>query len=254
MQFMFGAGEFFGIPLTDAYGASISNPTPIRLGVIQSMSLDVSGDLKELHGQYQFAMDAARGKGKVGGKVEFAQISGRALNSLYFGQTQTSGTLVAVQADTTGALIPASPYTITPTVPGSGTWAEDLGVIFEDGTPLTRVASAPATGQYSVAAGVYTFAAADTTKKVFISYRYTATSVAAKSLIVNNVAMGQAPTFKALAHCDYKGKKALVVLPHVMSQKLALLGTKTDDHNTQTIEYTVYSNGVGSVFEVHTAE
>lgn len=254
MQLMFGAGEFFGVPLTDALGAAISNPTPIRIGVLQSMSLDVSGDLKELHGQYQFAMDAARGKGKIGGKAEFAQISGRALNSLFFGQTQTTGTLNAVFADTTGAAIPGTPYAITPSIPGSGTWVEDLGVIRSDGTALTRVASGPATGQYSVAAGVYTFAAADTTVVVFISFRYTATSTNARSLIVNNVAMGQAPTFKGFAHCDYKGKKALVVLPQVMSTKLALLGTKIDDHNMQSVEYSVYANGVGSVFEVHTQE
>ena len=72
--------------------------------------------------------------------------------------------------------------------------------------------------------------------------------------MVNNVAMGQAPTFKGLAHCDYKGKKALVVLPQMMSTKLGLLATKIDDYNMQSIEYTVYSNGVGSVFEVHTQE
>ena len=102
MQFQFGAGEFFGVPLTDYSGAAISNPTPVRLGAIQSMSLDVNADLKELHGQYQYALDAARGKGKIGGKVEFAQINGRACNSLFFGQTLTSGTQNAIYADTTG--------------------------------------------------------------------------------------------------------------------------------------------------------
>lgn len=254
MQLQFGAGEFFGVPLTDYSGATISNPTPVRLGAIQSMSLDVSADLKELHGQYQYAIDAARGKGKVGGKIEFAQINGRALNSLFFGQTLTSGTQNAAVADVTGTAIPGTPFTITPTVPGSGTWLEDLGVILADNTPLTRVASSPATGQYSVSAGVYTFAAADTATVVYISYRYTRTLAAAKSLIVSNVAMGQAPSFKAMALADYKGKKALIVIPQAISTKLALLGTKIDDHNMQSIEYAVYSNGVGSVFEIHTQE
>jgi hypothetical protein len=32
----------------------------------------------------------------------------------------------------------------------------DLGVRDANGNPMTRVASAPATGQYSVTAGVYT--------------------------------------------------------------------------------------------------
>lgn len=254
MQFIFGAGEYFGVQLTDAFGNSITNATPIRLAVMQSMSLDVSGDLKELHGQYQFAVDAARGKGKIGGKAEFARISGRALNNLYFGQTQTTGTLNAIHADATGTVIPGTPFTITPTPPGSGTWLEDLGVIKADGNEFTKVASSPATGQYSVSGGVYTFAAADTGIVAFISYRYSATSTTARSLIVNNVAMGNAATFKGFAHCEYKGKKALVILPQVMSTKLALLATKIDDHNMQSIEYSVYSNGVGSVFEIHTQE
>ena len=129
MQFQFGAGEFFGVPLTDYSGAAISNPTPVRLGAIQSMSLDVNADLKELHGQYQYALDAARGKGKIGGKVEFAQINGRACNSLFFGQTLTSGTQNAIYADTTGTAIPSTPFTITPTVPGSGTWVDRKSVV-----------------------------------------------------------------------------------------------------------------------------
>lgn len=256
MQLMFGAGEFFGVPLTDAFGVAITNPTPVRVGVLQSMSVEVSGDVKELHGQLQFAVDAARGKGKVSGKAEFAQISGRNLNSLYFGQTQTSGSLVGVVADTVGALVPApsGPYTITPTPPGSGTWAEDLGVVDVNNNPLTRVASGPTTGQYSVSAGVYTFAAADTGLRMFISYRYTSVIASAKSLIVNNLAMGQAPTFRGLAHCDYKGKKALLVLPQMVSTKLGLLATKIDDYNNMSIEYQCYSSGVGTVFEAYTQE
>jgi hypothetical protein len=258
MQFMFGAGEFYGVPLTDSDGNAVTNPTPVRIGVMQAQSLNVDGDLKELHGQYQYAMDGARGKGKIGGKIEFSQISGRAINSLFFGQTQTTGTLNAVYSDTTGTVIPGTPFTITATPPASGTFAEDLGVIDANGIAFTRVASAPAAGQYSVnvGTGVYTFATADASKRVFISYRYTATTgmTGARSLVVNNALMGNCPTFKGLAHCEYKGKKALVVLPVVMATKLALLATKLDDHNAQSIEYTVYSNGVGSVFEIHTQE
>lgn len=254
MQFIFGAGEAYGVPLTDSAGNTISNPTPVRMGVMQGASVDISGDLKELHGQYQFAMDAARGKGKIAAKLENAQISARAWNSLFFGQTVASGTLNAVYSDTTGALIPASPYSITPTIPGTGTWVEDLGVIDSNGVALTRVASAPATGQYSVAAGVYTFAAADTTKQVFISFRYTSTSAGAQSITVNNVAMGAAPTFKLMLSCQYKGKSSLVILPQVISTKLGLLSTKVDDHSIASLELGVYSNGVGTVMQIHTSE
>lgn len=66
--------------------------------------------------------------------------------------------------------IPGSgPYTIT--VTHSAAFVEDLGVT-KGGTPMVKVASAPAAGQYSVAAGVYTFNAADHGAAVVISYRY----------------------------------------------------------------------------------
>lgn len=256
MQLIFGAGDFFAVPSTDYAGNGISNPTPIRLGVIQSMTLEVSGDMKELHGQYSFAVDSARGKGKVGGKVEFSQVSGRAINSIMFGQTETTGTLQAVYADTTGQVVPASPYQITVAPPGSGTFVEDLGVVDIDSVAYTRVGSTPAARQYSVnpSTGVYTFNSAQAAATVYISYRFSATALRARSLVVNNVAMGQAPTFKAIANVSYKGKSALVILPNVMSTKLALLGTKLDDYSQQSIEYSVFTNGLGTVFEVHVSE
>ena len=55
-----------------------------------------------------------------------------------------------------------------------GAWALDCGVTYAaTGAALTRVASAPGAGQYSVSAiGVYTFAAADNGTDVSISYGF----------------------------------------------------------------------------------
>lgn len=65
--------------------------------------------------------------------------------------------------------IPGTPYQITP----YRTWLADNAVSFTGGAALIKVPSAPATGQYAVDAnGVYTFAAADTTKSVSLSYSY----------------------------------------------------------------------------------
>lgn len=71
--------------------------------------------------------------------------------------------------------VPASsPYTVTPTVPGSGVWSADAGVSYAStGVQLTPVASGPTVGQYSVSAGVYTFAAADEGAALLISFLYT---------------------------------------------------------------------------------
>jgi endoglucanase Acf2 len=101
--------------------------------------------------------------------------------------------------------IPGTPYQVT--VTHSGTFVTDYGVIDTlTGTQLTKVASSPATGQYSVAAGVYTFAAADTTKTVKISYSYT-DSTAGATITLANQLMGFAPEFRAFLFSAFRTKR-----------------------------------------------
>ena len=70
------------------------------------------------------------------------------------------------------ATVPLSAnYTVTAQVP-FGPWQSDQGVTYANGTALTPVASAPTVGQYAVANGVYTFAAADAGQGMLISYGY----------------------------------------------------------------------------------
>jgi hypothetical protein len=127
---------------------------------------------------------------KIGIKAKFAQISGRIFGDLFFGQGMTAGTQTAAVEDLTGAAIPTTPFQITPTVPNAGTWSRTWACSIPTACAMQRVASAPATGQYSVAAGVYTFAAADVGKTVYISFAYTYALASAKSVIFNNIAMG----------------------------------------------------------------
>lgn len=254
MQYLFGAGNFFGVPLQDASGNAITNGTPIQIGVMQEMSLEFSSDVKELHGQNQFAVDVGRGKGKVGGKIKGAQISGQAINSLYFGQVQTAGTSTQILVDSTGSVVPATPFAITVTPPSAGTFAEDMGVRNSDGLPMVKVASGPITGQYSQAGAVYTFAAADTAKTMFINYRYTFVSAAAKKITVNNLAMGAAPLIRALMQVDYRGKRALVVLPNGLFTKLSMFGTKLDDYSIPEFDFSAFADGAGLVAEIHVSE
>ena len=75
--------------------------------------------------------------------------------------------------------VPTTPYQVQVLAP-DGNWQADAGVVYaSSGTALTRVASAPAQGQYaliaatnSVAPGGYQFAAADAGQAVLISYAY----------------------------------------------------------------------------------
>ncbi|ENV26186.1 hypothetical protein F962_01559 [Acinetobacter baumannii NIPH 190] len=36
-QYLFGAGKIFATPIQDVYGQPISNPTPVEVGVMQSV-------------------------------------------------------------------------------------------------------------------------------------------------------------------------------------------------------------------------
>lgn len=254
-NFVFGAGDMFGVPLVDANGNAIATPTPVKIGTMQEMSLEFSSDIKEMYGQNQFPAAVTRGKTKVSGKIKNGQIQGGALNSLFFGSGMTSGSLAAAYSDTTGALIPAStPYTITPTPPNSGVYVTDLGVIDANGNGMTRVASAPTTGQYSVAAGVYTFAAADTGLKVFINYQYTATMATARKISVQNLPMGYAPSFKAFMRTSFQGKQALVTLYSVISNKLSLFATKTDDFSAGEIDFAGQADAANNVCDISVQE
>jgi len=81
--------------------------------------------------------------------------------------TYTAGYQVTAEP----AVIPTTPFQITAQAP-YGSWGSDQGVTFANGTALVAVATAPAAGQYSIAAGLYQFAAADAGKAVLISYGY----------------------------------------------------------------------------------
>lgn len=246
-QYHFGSGVLIGTPLTDYAGNALSNPTPTVFGALQDVSIDISADIKQLFGQNQFPLAVGRGKGKISGKAKYAQINALMMNNLFFGQTLNSG-IVSDVYDTTGTAIPTTPFTITPTVPSSGTWAFDLGVRDSNGLPMVRVASAPTAGQYSVAAGVYTFAAADTGKVVFINFQYTATSTSAKNQIVQNVLMGQAPSFQADFYTTYGGKNFTLTLYAAIAAKLTI-ATKQDDFMIPEFDFEAFANGAGQVLK-----
>lgn len=252
MAHIFGAGEMFAVPLTDSTGATVSNPTPVKLLDLQSAKFEVSGESKSLHGQYQLPVASARGKASISLNIKMARVFARAWNTLFFGQTLTAG-LIGIRSDVTGATIPGTPYTITPTVPNSGTWASDLGVLDSNGVPMQRVASAPAAGQYSVAAGVYTFASADTTKTVYISFRYTATVAGAQKLAIYNELMGYAPTMRIEMMASYKGKMETLIIHDCTAPKLSI-ELKNEDFSVPEFELIANAPAAGPAYELSFTE
>ncbi len=252
-QYVFGPGVVWATQNTTASGAPITNPAPILVANIQDLSIDMSAELKELYGSNSFAIAIGRGKQKMGFKLKNAQIHGALWNSMYFGQTLTSGVYTAF-FDTAGTAVPAaSPYTVTPitayaaqlqgTTPAYG---YDLGVRDVNNLPLQRVASAPMTRQYSVAGGVYTFAAADESITYYISFNYTATSTTAQSLLINNQLMGYAPTFQLDIIIPYQGNVFSATFPNCMQTKLGL-STKLDDFAYPELDISAFAPGSAAV-------
>lgn len=236
-QYHFGTGNFFGV----LPGAT---PTPVRLGALQDVSIDFKGNLKELNGQNKFALVVAQGTMKVTGKAKFAQISVAAYNSLFFGMNSVA-TGQTKFVDSEPGTIGASPYTVT--VANAATWTLDLGVVdATTGLPLTRVATAPTTGQYTVAAGAYVFSAADTGKQVYVSYMYTV-AASGKTLTITNQAMGVAPTFKGIFAGNFGGKSTLMVLNSCTSNSLKLIDTKLEDYNMPELEFSASVDAGGQL-------
>ena len=201
--------------------------------------------MKEFYGSGRYALAVAQGKVKLSGKIKGGFLDQNALNTLFFGTGATKGTQKAVYTDVTGSVIPATPFTVTPSIPNSGTIADDLGVMI-GGVALTRVASAPTAGQYTYNAGVYTFAAADTGKRAYINFAYTMTASGAGKFDLTNLAMGATPRFKLQYYTEFQGKKTYIELASVVAPKLNLLGVKNDDYSIPEVEFQAQTDDTGN--------
>lgn len=243
--YSFGSGTLVGVR-TD-----IANATPSQFGVLQDVQIDFSATLKELMGQNQFAVAVARSSMKVTGKIKSAKIVASVYNNLFFGQTSATGAILQVSNE--AGTIPGTPFQIT--VVNAATFATDLGVLNAvTGIALTKVASAPATGQYSVnaATGVYTFAAADTTLAMLVSYSYTAVSGATKITIANQL-QGAAPTFQMNLAETYNSKVLNFQLNACVANKLSF-PLKNSDWSINDIEFQAFADAAENVGYMTTSE
>lgn len=241
----FGPGSLY-VTRTD-----VANSTPINIGYAQEFALDEAADVKMLFGQNKYALVAAVGTVKCTGKIKAAMISGIALNNVFRGATFSAGQIQTVFSE--AGVVPTTPFQIT-TAAGVLTEA-DLGVVRQsDLSPLTKVASAPATGQYSmvVSTGIYTFAAADAALAVYINYTKTVAGSGQKHVLANQ-AIGVNPTFQI----DYS--TSLVVsgtARPVFIRVYACIASKLNENFKLTdfmmpeIDFTAYQNTAGNIYLV----
>jgi hypothetical protein len=240
-QYNFGTGALY---ITDS-----STPAQTtQVGVLKDVTIDISVDTKELRGAYQFPVDIARAGGKISGKAKFAQISGRLINAILNG-TQTAGQTVIGSNNESGTVPATSAYTIT--VANTTGWS-DLGVYDVTASKfMTRVTSGPTAGQYSCSAGVYTFAAADASHSVQISYSYTSST--ANTVALTNQLMGSGTTYILNVFNTYKGKNIGIKLNAVTLGKYAL-GLKNEDFSDQDVDFMAFADASGNVISIYTTE
>lgn len=245
----FGAGKLIAVPTLDALGNPVASPTPVAVAVLQDVSVDLDYETKSIHGEKQFPVAIGRGKGKITWKAKAGDFSAGVLGSLFLGSTPAAARRGIVPDQV--ATIPATPFQVTPVVPGSGTVVADLGVTdVATGQPMTRVTSTPPdAGQYffNQISRVYTFAADDTGKAVLITFEYSiAASPGSQLFTITNQLMGYTPTFSAVLYNQFAGKTIAMKLNNNVLGKLSL-PFKNDDFTTNDIDAEAFADASGSL-------
>jgi hypothetical protein len=234
----FGSGVLFATPTA---GNLAVDPTPQEVGIIQNIKMTISGDIKELFGQKQWAVDSAIGKRSIKGTFEFAQMDNAFFNQCFFADVVTAGVVSTAYHEL--HTIPATPYMVTLVPPSSGVFVSDLGVVnLTTGVQFLRLPTGtPATGQYVVntSTGAYTFAAADTLVPIAISYTYSQSAVGTTLTAVNHI-MGWGPILSMTIPLLYQGAVNSINLPNVRLGKIDL-ATKQDDYTMLTTDFTAFA-------------
>lgn len=227
----------------------IANQGSVNIGKAQEFSIDLKGSTKSLYGQNQLPDLVARSTVKASGKIKAARLSALAMNAAFFGQTLNSGGFSWNINEAHSIPSPSGPYTVTST--NSATFDQDLGVTYAlTGQPFVQVASGPTVGQYSVAAGVYTFAAADAGVAVLITYTSTLTG-SGQSLIYTNQAIGTTPVFQLdyWNNVNQPGASPFAVRAFSCVSDSFGLQFKLEDFAMPEIDFSMFCNAGGQLFE-----
>lgn len=238
----FGAGYLSLIPA----GA---NPTPVVVGVLKEVSIDIDQTLKELRGAYQFPLDVASGAGKIGIKAKAADLKGDLIAAILSGATVTPN--ASKKAAEESSVIPTTPFQTT--VTQGATFFEDLGVIdVTTGLSMARGATATGTGVYAVntATGVYTFNTADAGHTVIIRYTYGITTVGSRTISYANALMGSAATYITEVFNNYNSRNIGLRFPASKYTKLSL-PLKSEDYTEFDIEGQAFADSGNNVCTIY---
>ncbi len=246
-EYIFGAGRIFAI--NDGNNKVPSSPAviqPVQFLSIQEASVDEAITIKPLDSTYEFPDTVASADRKLTGKVTFGRVDLLLLNEIVFGENSYAAGGTLLQGVEAGTVPATTPYTVT--VTNSATWATDLGVYYaSSGKQLEKVTASPATGQYSVAAGVYTFSVGDEGVAVLINYTYTETT-GGHTFDVTSQVMGlrQRPTFSLYLSMPAQGNSDMLIYACRASKLNRPL--KRDDFLKIEMDFEAYPTPGGKVY------
>lgn len=252
---VFGPGILIG-SRTD-----ISPGVAINVGYVQEFSIEQAGTVKQLFGQNQFPLVAARATIKATGKFKQATVSGIALNALFYGQTLVTGGL-NWNIDSTFTTSTGSSQV---TVGSSLSFDADLGVKYAaTGLPLQRVSTGnEATGFYSITGygqglgtNAYNFAGTDggsggTAGGTALKITYTNSTTTGQNILVANQPIGNTPTFQLdyYTNLNQPTKKPFVVrLLQCVAEK-QMMQFKLEDFMIPELDFSLFANSAGNVME-----
>lgn len=238
-QIVFHSGALF-------FKGTAANPGTIQVATLQEVSFDFKASNKELMGENQFAEAIGRGNTKISGKAKSGRFNGALMNQVFFAQPDAN---IASQAELLALEEVGTVATATITVANAANFLEDLGVkLASTGAPYTRVASAPAAGQYAVneATGVYTFNATENGNALAISYLYKTTATGSKTLNITNQLAGEAPTFKGIFSTKFQGQSITLILEALVAESLGF-GFKNEDFAMPDFSFAAQANALGKV-------
>jgi hypothetical protein len=234
----FGAGRVFAT-------LNVVNPTPARALVPQSQGFDFKRKTESLVGENQFPVAVGAGDMEVTGKVEYGETQARVFADIMFGDAGVTGSYIEADGEA-GTVAASSPYKIT--VANSADWIQDLGVInVATGAIYARVAaSSEVEGKsYSVAAGVYTFAAGDTGVNMKISYLYT-DSTDGETVVMTNQMQGLIGNFKAVHVLPWGTQQDIFVFNSCIASANSV-SLKKSGFASQSLDYMAFTDSTDSL-------
>lgn len=243
----------FGPGILIVTRTDLATPVAINVGFAQELTIDFAGTTKQLYGQKQFPLVAARGTIKATGKWKAAVISGLAWNNAFYGGTFTSGGF-AWNVDSTFTTSTAAAFTVQ--VGSSLTFEADLGVKYASNSlPLQRVATgSETTGKYSVAStqpGIYTFGGGETTVATPVKVTFTNTTTSGQSLVVANQSIGFTPAFQLdyFTSLSQPSARAFAVRLYACVGSKHAIGFKLEDFMQPEFDFDLFADASDRIID-----